>query len=483
MNNTSSNRKFNSILVLTLIFIFVFWLLLSKNNYFHMDDWEYIGRFNENIWPMLTRPFFEMFLPLNILLYYILYRLFGLSYLPFQINVLFFHTLNCLLLYLIIKRESGKKFLAYGGMVIFGLSSVPIDDIIWSMGINHVLAGTFLFLTYLIFIMFRRGNWLSSQAGIAILLYLSFHVHNITILFPLTYIIIILFDKGRNKKVFSVSLFLLLFILEVSTLLFFSRDSIAMNPRKSPLSLAFVPLYILVGVFKGTILRLITPDLYFLSNITKYTGPLRGLLSLILIFTPFVIIVVLKKNYKDKPFNFSFLKYILLIITPYMAIAPFRIVNGYEQARIPRYTYIPLFFLVIFLMVIFKTFYNRKILLTLFFSVLMTLHLISAINFSINWEKNLDKDQSYVKDIRYLLEHNQEVYDIPSHGIWANMSPSKLAFLFEKEKRINFLESSVLPPKEDLEKVSADQKTTEIYKRLGTIYYTFSANFTVPYSF
>ncbi len=131
-----------------LIAISLFWLFLAKDNYFHWDEWVFFMNFNNSPLLVFTSSYGEHFIPLNFLNHYLLFKIFGLDYLPYQIMPILFHVLNCFLLYKITLKETGNKMLAILALVLFGVSNVYNEDLIWSQGISNVASATFVSLSY-----------------------------------------------------------------------------------------------------------------------------------------------------------------------------------------------------------------------------------------------------------------------------------------------------------------------------------------------
>src|SRR6185295_1366600 len=94
----------------------------------------------------LFNSYGEHFLPLNLLNHYLLFKLFGLNYIPFQISTLLFHVATVFVLYKIIVEETNNKHVDLFSTIIFGISAVYIEDVLWSQGISSVASALFVAL-------------------------------------------------------------------------------------------------------------------------------------------------------------------------------------------------------------------------------------------------------------------------------------------------------------------------------------------------
>ena len=91
--------------------------------YFWLDD------FNNLFWvqqqslaSMLwynVNPFANFFRPFGILIYWIFWRAFGLTPLPYHAFAWFLHTLNVFLLYVLLSRIVGSRYAAAMGVLVF----------------------------------------------------------------------------------------------------------------------------------------------------------------------------------------------------------------------------------------------------------------------------------------------------------------------------------------------------------------------------
>lgn len=460
--------------LIIIICLALFWLILTHNNYFHMDDWEFISRLNSGFVTMLTKPLAETFVPLNAFAYFLLLKTFGLNYLPFQTTVIVFHALNSLILYFLVALNTKSKRLALAAMLLFNLSSVSVDNLVWDMGMNFVLAGSCAFASYYFLTLFcqiKKNRFLLFSISLCLLAPLF---HNIAILWPLGLAAVATL-RGQNRLV--AGYFFTVQAVEIAIALLARHSGLFVNAT-APLSTLIlqIPLYVASGLFKGVIYRFFIPDLYFLANLSYYTHPLRLLVSalgvLVSLYFAYRFLPHLKITKKQWLF---FLELLVLLVLPYVAIAPFRARYGLEQATILRYTYLS-FFIFLLLLANLLVGLPRKWLhfgLPVAAAGLCALHLIAIINFNLHWQQNTLKDRQFVTDASYFLERNSAVPDLPLHGLWGSLHLSQLQFL--SPRPVRFLDPTA-------PFVSTDPKSSTIYFKLKTTYNTYDPTFSVPYS-
>jgi len=140
--------------------------------YFWLDD------FNNLFWvqqqslaSMLwynVNPFSNFFRPFGTLIYWIFWRAFGLTPLPYHAFAWFLHTLNVFLLYVLLSRIVGSRYAAAIGLLVFSFRA-NFTDIYWSFGtIFELLACLLVFLAILIY----SGEFSYSRLAIVAILYL-----------------------------------------------------------------------------------------------------------------------------------------------------------------------------------------------------------------------------------------------------------------------------------------------------------------------
>lgn len=477
-------HKITTPLFFVLATIFLFWFTLSKENFFHMDDWEWVKQYEKGFWGMISTPRDgEHFVPLAGAVFYIFFKFFGFSYVPFQLLNSLVHMFNALLAFKITKLETQNQKISLATALLFGFASTAPDVLVWANSFLINTAGLFYFLGFYFFLMFRK-----SQKQIYILLscaclIISPRFQTITTIVPFIFSGICFLLLKRKVTLKPALLYLVTGIINIATTIIASEGNVqAKTLSIAPDLLSQIPLYIFTGIYKGTFLRLINPELYLLANITHITQPIRMALAILL---PIVALfafgqIKLTKKLLWKQNTSTYISYILLLTATYIMVAPFRVHNGVMQATIPRYTYTSVFFMIILFAIMYHSFYEKigKI-VTVGFLMLLSLHIFANYNFNKNWRLNTLKDRSFTDDLRYLFARNTNIFDLNADGIWV-LKLSELDGLLAPTSKISFH-----PPPVDTQAsfyLQADQQTKEIYQKLITTYDVYDPPFSVPYS-
>ncbi|MEK7565935.1 MAG: hypothetical protein AAB506_02735 [Patescibacteria group bacterium] len=433
------NPKLLAIIIFLLTFSF--WFFLSKGNYFHWDEWWFFTLFSKSPWQFLFNHYGEHFIPLNFLHHYILFSLFGLNYIPFQISVSFFHAINTVLLFILIYQKTQRRFLAIIISLLFGLANVPIENLVWSLGVNYVLAGLMIFLAYYLFL--RKKIFLS-----ALLLIISPLFHDITLLFPLAFLILSL----KHKK--SWVTFALALIFNLALVYFISGPSLTANVPKDFFLFWKIPLFVFQGIIYGTILKFLVPHFYVA----------RPFLPFVRFFV--VIVLVLgyflrgRKIFSLRKSLVSPLYFAPFLICAYLAAAPARLAFGPGASAISRYSYIPLFFLALFIAEIWprQNFIPRWLTLFILF-IFLPIQILASINFSYSyWKPMVDRDRQFITDIKTLFDNSERVANYPVPGISEKISLSDFSYLLPKNSALKFVTPTTNETKNPI--------TQEIYKKI-----------------
>lgn len=411
--------------------------------------------FKQSLATLITIPYNEHYIPLNILWYYFLFQIFGLNYFPFELGVVFFHTLNSFLLFYLISRVTKSFLLAAIFTLVFGLAYVSIENIIWSLGINYVLSGLFVFLAFL----FEERPRLS-----IISLILSPLFHDITILMPFAFACFAFLraPKFPNRCV----LFSLVGLFNLVLLLLFSGNRIFDNSGSGLITLAQIPVFVVVGILRGTILRFLLPESHFLKGNNSFQTISLLLLSLGIFSTLFLAFYKLLKDTKRWKGNIqTVIQFLPFIVLPYLAAAPARAIFGIGQAGISRYTYIPFFFILL-LAATLLTRYPKAIKPAMaVFATFLIININANIRFNNDfWKPMTARDRQFAQDVSYLIKNNAEVFDLSVPGINPKITLSKLWFLYPQNHSPKFLEATNLSMNSIATNSSAT--TVAIYSKL-----------------
>jgi hypothetical protein len=140
--------------------------------YFWLDDfnnlfWVQQQSFVRMLWYNVN-PFTNFFRPFGMLVYWMFWHTFGLTPLPYHTFAWIVHTVNVVLLYVLLSRIAGSRYGAVVGALIFSFRS-NFADIYWSFGtVFELLAFLLVFLAILIY----AGKFSYSRLLVVAVLYL-----------------------------------------------------------------------------------------------------------------------------------------------------------------------------------------------------------------------------------------------------------------------------------------------------------------------
>lgn len=460
-------NKNNLLIVLTLSAVFLFWFILTKNNFFHWDEWNFFSIFSKDPKYFLFHSYGEHYIPLTELNHYILFKLFGLKYFPFQLPVIGFHILNTLILYKIILKETKNAKIALFCIPVFGISSVYVDNITWAVGITGVGSALFVSLGYLSYIKFieTKKNLFLVLSSLSLLISPLFN--DFGVLAPFAFILFPYLSNSLSKIRFRISsVYFLSGIFNLLVLLIFSGKNIIHSAL--PVSIgSFLQMieFVLFGVVRGTILRFLYPGFH----IIKDGQTLKSIFFLALALIVFVFLLkVFIAWLKDEKFRRERISktiiYLSLIAVGYLAASIGRSSNGLAHAGISRYTYQSFFFLVVMGAYVFKDFKNKFKLIAVLFTFIWLINLVAIIQFEQGfWQLMVNRDKQFAADLSYLFSHNREVYDFPTKGFFETLKISDFWFLVPKDKSIRYIKASEFNKKSCI--YCIDKKTYEIYNK------------------
>lgn len=140
--------------------------------FFQQDEWLMFGRLiTSSPWEFIFPgiPFGDKthFVPIHYAINYLLYSLFGLNSIPFNIVGLSFHILNGFLIYLITSRLTNRVY-GYFAVIFFLSSSIASQLIFWPVINVGTLSLTFALSSWLTFLNVSRGESVSLRSSILI---------------------------------------------------------------------------------------------------------------------------------------------------------------------------------------------------------------------------------------------------------------------------------------------------------------------------
>lgn len=169
--------------------------------YFWLDDfnnlfWVQQQSFARMLWYNIN-PFADFFRPFGMLVYWIFWRAFGLTPLPYHTFAWILHTANVFLLYVLLSRIVGSRYAAAVGALVFCFRSNFVD-IYWSFGtIFELLACLLVFTAILIY----ASEFSYSRLLIVAVLYLlAIKSKEMAVTLP---VILLLYDLCIRKEKFD----------------------------------------------------------------------------------------------------------------------------------------------------------------------------------------------------------------------------------------------------------------------------------------
>jgi hypothetical protein len=112
-------------------------------------DWHYFLDANK------ASPYFT---PIGNVLFFVLYKLFGLESLWYHVCMLAIHALNAFLVYCLAIRLLRSGVQAFVAALLFGIFPAHVDAVVYVATIHHTLATTFTLLSLLSFVQFLESG-------------------------------------------------------------------------------------------------------------------------------------------------------------------------------------------------------------------------------------------------------------------------------------------------------------------------------------
>lgn len=167
-------RPAQLVFALVLVAALVLFLVLGHDQWFFLDDWDYIATRHAGRIDDLLRPHNEHWSTLPILAYRGLYRLFALrTYVPYQLTSIGLHLTVAVLLWVVMRRGGVRPWIATAAASLFALFGAGSQDIVWAFQMAWS-ASLALGLIHLLLAdhdgPVDRRDWLGLAAGFAGLL-------------------------------------------------------------------------------------------------------------------------------------------------------------------------------------------------------------------------------------------------------------------------------------------------------------------------
>lgn len=382
-------------LLALLIFIGQF-LLLRKTFFFH-DEWTLLHRLITAPAKFIFTPLNEHFLPLFNLFYLIQYRLFGLNYPFYQFILLLFHFANAYLLFLIIRRLTKNRNLGVLAFFLFIINSLYWEVIFAAITQAIVFC---LFFTGLALLFYLKKNFALS----AFFSLLSIYCWGINLFLPSLFLILLVLRRPVKPK----EALPYLFTQAISLATYFSFSQLPATEFNFQDAFAFT-----LAAVKAMILGFYTAS----------PGRMTYFLVFATFFAFFLFSTLRKSKKKIKKNILPHLPFLVFSLATFLYIFLLlgfsRAPMGLELAASSRYTYLPLFFLIIINLLLFDAllpFFSKKnkffLILYLFF--FFTNHLYFFKIYYRNW-------------LETIVRPNQKIYqEIINTPSTEELPPGKL---------------------------------------------------------
>ncbi len=152
----------------------VLFLKYGDSQWFWFDEWDFLADRNPRDVDDLLRPHNEHWSTLPILVYRVLWRLFGLrTYVPYQVTLIVLHLTAAALLRTVMRRAGVGPWIATAAASLFALLGAAHGNILWAFQIGFV--GSLVFGLVHLLLADHDGpiegrDWLGLLAGLAALM-------------------------------------------------------------------------------------------------------------------------------------------------------------------------------------------------------------------------------------------------------------------------------------------------------------------------
>ena len=337
-----------SILILT---IAAFWPV-GSSDFVNYDDPDYVVKNeliknlkSDNIAYYFTHKTTDLYVPLVFVSYALDYKLFGLNPHAFHFMNLFWHILNVLLVFSLVKSMSKNLFYPFFITSLFALHPLHVESVAWVTERKDLLYSFFYLLAFFAWHKYRQKNKLSFLAVSLVCFILSCFSKPMAITFPAMILLYDLFYarlpvlKNTIRYVPFALVSLVFFYISVHFMDTSVRGSA--NTGYNGFDKIFVPFYGL----SFYLFKICVP--FNLSVIYPYAQKTRGLLPLTYLISPllagFMFWLVFFFKRSSPEVKAGFLVFILSLL-PVLQLIP----NNYTVAA-DRYVYLPclgLFFII-----------------------------------------------------------------------------------------------------------------------------------------
>jgi len=331
-------------LLILIIIILLFNVLLNIRtlNYDFLKD-DYILILNNNrikefnkLLESFSTPFFTFphhqylhyWRPFILFTFYIDYKLWGINPSGYHLSNIFFHSLNCILIFLIIFMLSKNIKFSFLTSIFFSIHPAHIENITWISGRTDLIVMFFLLFSFVFLIKFISKNILSYLILSIAAFCFALMSKEIAILFPV-FLLIVFFQLKIDK---NQLLYLTPFFLCCIIFLFFHQNITSSEVLFKNLSLnnAWVTLKTIGAYFQINFFPIFPAPFFSMHSFDKFT------ILYLFLFLAFILFILFIIKYRHK-FKFTFFSFPLFIFL--LPILNPKIVPSYPNISL-RFIYI-----------------------------------------------------------------------------------------------------------------------------------------------
>lgn len=143
--------------------------------------------------------------PLTMFFYLVLYKLFGLSAVPYHFLNVLLHLINVALVFKLTERLSGKRVAAFTVATLFAVHPVNVQTVAWASELKNITYALFYLLSLLVYLRYiSSGQRLKDYFVVMMLFLLSLLCKSAAVTLPILLLVIDIY-KGRKLSVRSVA--------------------------------------------------------------------------------------------------------------------------------------------------------------------------------------------------------------------------------------------------------------------------------------
>lgn len=424
-------KAINFFWVLGSVLLFIVFFFFLKETFFFHDEWTYIYQAINSPWTFIFSLHNGHFMPLFKVIYFLEYKTFGLYYVPYQFILLIFHFFNAFFLAKIVFIITKSKLLQKLSFLLFIFSSMYWEVLFASATLPTVLCLLFISLSIYSYLVYekekqRRYLFLSGLFSL-----LSSYSWGAGLFFPFTLLIVTLLKSVKKNLLPELVNFAGFGFISISVYLLLSKgSSISSFDAKK------------VIIFFFEAIKWIIISFY-----TSSPGFIKYFVLVFIALFLIILSVMKNKSYRKECFREiikirSWLIFFALnFVYVYILSAIFRYAIDMELAKSSRYTYIPLFFLILMNMLILSVilpFISKKIKLILIgYFIVMT---ISNINFFLiyykNWMQTISGPNKIIFDKIITVNSKRQLDEITFPSTFHSFfSAENIYFIYQKTSK------------------------------------------------